>query len=359
MQLGCTKKLQDFLKENAQPARKDIDPFYTWSGALVTLCRRKAVIVVNDAAHCGFVLLGIKVANLKQIDALILDGIRQMLLCEKIAPTLVEKYLQECGEVHYTKTKNASAVARLNQYCKRVGYFEDDMVVGEMFQQAILQRVNHDYYQEDGNYKDTREELRRQFSEHYAVEQPCECTMAVVNVKIVDVPCFRQVRIPADTTLWQLHVVIQNALCWHDCHLHEFRTTDDLPLDIVYPEYAHLAMPGDFDQDTGPIEKVLTVQEAFRENPKLQYIYDFGDDWEHELELARFEEHSTDITPTCIMGSGDAPPEDVGGSYSFEKFLQVIKNPAAPEYTQMQHWATMQRWETFNREKVNARLRHM
>ena len=88
-------------------------------------------------------------------------------------------------------------------------------------------------------------------------------------MKIVDISCFRQLRLPADATLWQLDFLIQNALCWHDCHLHEFRTTEDLPLDIAYPEYAYLAVPGDFEQDTGPIEKVLTVQEAFQENPKL------------------------------------------------------------------------------------------
>lgn len=299
MQLGCTKKLQDFLKKKAELAQKDIDPFYTWSASLVTVCRRKAIIAVNDATHCGFVLLGIKASNLKQIDTLILDGIRQMLLCENIAPALVEKYLEDCGEVQYTKTKSRSDVARLNQYCMRVGYFEMDMVIGQMFQQEILHRINNDYYQEEGQYKDTREELHRQFAQHYAVEQPCECTMAVVNIKLLEVPCFRQVRIPANMTLWRLSKVIQAAFCWRGCHLHEFRTLDDLPLDIAYPEYAHLAISGDFELDAGPIEKVLTVQEAFEQNAKLQYIYDFGDNWEHEITLVRFEEHSTDVTPTC------------------------------------------------------------
>lgn len=163
------------------------------------------------------------------------------------------------------------------------------MVVGKMFQQAIMNRVNDDCYKENGEYKITRKELRRGFVEHYAVQQPCECTMAVVNIKLLDVPCFRQLRIPADTTLWELNRAIQILLCWRNFHLHEFRTTDDLPLDIAYPEYENLTVPGDYEPDTSPIEKALTVQKAFEENKKLQYIYDFGDNWEHEIELVRLK----------------------------------------------------------------------
>lgn len=59
------------------------------------------------------------------------------------------------------------------------------------------------------------------------------------------------------------------------------------------------------------------------------------------------------------MGSGDAPPEDVGGSGGFEEFLEVIQNPASQEYEQANQWAEMQRWSRFDRDKVNERLEFM
>lgn len=60
MQIGCTKKLQDYLKEKISPVDVTIDPFFSWSASLVTVNRRKTIVIVNDYSRCGFVLYGVK-----------------------------------------------------------------------------------------------------------------------------------------------------------------------------------------------------------------------------------------------------------------------------------------------------------
>ena len=35
-------------------------------------------------------------------------------------------------------------------------------------------------------------------------------------------PIWRELLVPARYTFWELHVAIQNAMGWHDYHLHEF-----------------------------------------------------------------------------------------------------------------------------------------
>lgn len=65
MQLGCTKKLQDYLKRDISPADQLADPFFSWSADLLTINRHKTVSVVNDCTRCGFVLYGVAAKTMK------------------------------------------------------------------------------------------------------------------------------------------------------------------------------------------------------------------------------------------------------------------------------------------------------
>lgn len=37
-------------------------------------------------------------------------------------------------------------------------------------------------------------------------------------------PIWRKIRVPENYSFWDLHVAIQDAMGWADCHLHEFTT---------------------------------------------------------------------------------------------------------------------------------------
>ena len=53
-------------------------------------------------------------------------------------------------------------------------------------------------------------------------------TALQIHVELVDVkpPIWRRLLVPADTTLDQLHLLLQGAFGWTDSHLHGFRQGD-------------------------------------------------------------------------------------------------------------------------------------
>ncbi len=71
MQIGCTKKLQEFLKKDIIQADQDVDPFYTWSSSIMIVNRRRTIVVLHDESRCGFVLYGMTSRHIREIDHII------------------------------------------------------------------------------------------------------------------------------------------------------------------------------------------------------------------------------------------------------------------------------------------------
>ena len=44
-----------------------------------------------------------------------------------------------------------------------------------------------------------------------------------ITLKETHPPVWRRIQVPSTYTFWDLHVAIQDAMGWFDCHLHEFR----------------------------------------------------------------------------------------------------------------------------------------
>ncbi len=63
--------------------------------------------------------------------------------------------------------------------------------------------------------------------------------------------------------------------------------------------------------------------------------------------------------PVCLMGEGNAPPEDVGGISGYEDFLEIMADPNHVEYGDMQKWTQSQWYRNFNMEFINRRLKNI
>jgi hypothetical protein len=67
----------------------------------------------------------------------------------------------------------------------------------------------------------------------------------------------------------------------------------------------------------------------------IRYLYDFGDDWQHVIELERwFENTDTADMPFLLEASGRCPPEDVGGPGGYAAFLTTIAQAAHPGHAE-------------------------
>ena len=47
-----------------------------------------------------------------------------------------------------------------------------------------------------------------------------------ITLKHTKPPIWRRILVPGDLTFWDLHVAIQDAMGWCDCHLHQFEVFD-------------------------------------------------------------------------------------------------------------------------------------
>ena len=91
---------------------------------------------------------------------------------------------------------------------------------------------------------------------------------------------------------------------------------------------------------------------------RFAYVYDFGDDWEHEIVVEKvIAGNAGSERPLCLAGRQQRPPEDWGGPCGYQQFLEAIGDPAHEE-----HQAMLERVdgsfdpELFDLEVVNRAL---
>jgi hypothetical protein len=148
--------------------------------------------------------------------------------------------------------------------------------------------------------------------------------------------------VPADTTLSRLHEVIQVAFGWNGGHLHVFET--------AYGSY------GIADRELGhQAEKPVTLEQvAPRAGDKLQYVYDFGDDWTHEIVVEKVTDRQPLVPyPRCVGGRRAAPPEDCGGVWGYADLLEIMEDPNHPEHSDRLEWLALESAAEFDPVRFN------
>ena len=71
----------------------------------------------------------------------------------------------------------------------------------------------------------------------------------------------------------------------------------------------------------------------------MVYVYDFGDDWRHQVGLEKILPLEGAKKPVCLAGERRCPPEDVGGPFGYEEFLEAIFEPGHEEFAHFRGWA--------------------
>lgn len=158
-----------------------------------------------------------------------------------------------------------------------------------------------------------------------------------ITLRGIKPPIWRRIQVPKTYNFYDLHVAIQDAMEWSDYHLHAFSITNPSTGKKV-----SIGIPDD-DFDWGVIYKAgwkLKIADFFtKENNKASYMYDFGDNWAHTIKLEKILPRDKDIKyPRCVAGKRASPPEDCGGVWGYQEFLEAISNPNHPEHEDMINW---------------------
>jgi hypothetical protein len=141
---------------------------------------------------------------------------------------------------------------------------------------------------------------------------------------------WRRLLVPADMTLAKLHGALQVAMGWTNSHLHCFEITG-----------RRIGMVG-VEEDSPELEDERRVRVASvlpEKGAKLLYRYDYGDDWEHVLEVEEVAAPDRRLAyPLCIAGARSCPPEDCGGAGGYEDLLRALAKPEDERHDELLAW---------------------
>jgi hypothetical protein len=175
-----------------------------------------------------------------------------------------------------------------------------------------------------------------------------------VTLSRISPPIWRQLLVRGDINLGLLHHVIQVAMGWTDSHLHQFFIGEKR---YSNPSFELDDFPGeDFTLDE--YEAVL-MDLAPRAGRKIEYEYDFGDDWHHLIRVEKIlaPDPARKVLAECIGGARACPPDDCGGAGGYQALLDALKHPEWPRYRELLEWLGGPfDSEAFDLDGVNRRL---
>jgi len=146
-----------------------------------------------------------------------------------------------------------------------------------------------------------------------------------IELKGIEPRIWRKIQVDANIKLDELHHVIQIAMGWTNSHLYSFKIGNE---EFSLKEY---------EVDTEYQDSMKHRLMEFSEE-EFVYLYDFGDYWEHQIQIVQKLKGKEPYKALCVDGRGKCPPEDVGGIPGFMEFLKAMKDDNHPERDSYIEW---------------------
>lgn len=363
MLIKCTKKLLDEIK--VKPCEADTPDFYSWHANITIINRHKAVILINDATRTVVLLYGLKAAEFKRLDTIIVAAIKETVLSYGINQELTDKYITKAGSITYTKTDSKSILGHLNHVTAIIPYYQDKLKLTEYNQRIFNERMaDYMFIVNDAAFypKDVLLEYMASLEAGEAFEDEKTAIskrafQLKVRILLDDFDVWRRIIVPSDITFKNLHFVLQDSFNWLSYHLYNFMVFDNSKDDTAFAlitddEEAESV----FDDGMIIYPEKTPISDFLPKYKKILYSYDYGDGWEHNCEIEKVIDDYSPVFSTCIDGNGDAPPDDVGGEGGFTDFLTAVNDKNNPEHENMTEWGKMQKFKRFDIDKINKKL---
>ena len=138
--------------------------------------------------------------------------------------------------------------------------------------------------------------------------------MAGIVLKIVledtHPPVWRRIIVPADTSFYELHQVIQMIFGWEDMHMHIFEA----------PKRSYEIVAGREDvADNYFLETDIPVSAVAERESWIRYVYDMGDEWRHKIIFEKQIPDYPNDYATLMKVKGNNYMEDTGGIWFGEQ----------------------------------------
>ena len=153
-----------------------------------------------------------------------------------------------------------------------------------------------------------------------------------IELRELEPTIWRRVDVPLSSTLEALHRIIQAAFRWQDHHRYQFligQRAYGVP-SMMDAFFAHKVYKASAVRLQALVERGVD---------RFLYVYDFGDDWRHDVIVEEVRNGAGDTEyPAFVAGAHRCPPENVGGPPGFLEFLEAMFDPDHEEHTQAIEW---------------------
>jgi hypothetical protein len=116
-------------------------------------------------------------------------------------------------------------------------------------------------------------------------------------------------------TLDKLHEIIQGAMGWELAHLYSFH-----------------------NRLGQAIRSGATLAAVARPGDSLVYLYDFGDDWQHEVTVEKAMVKPAGTYPRVVAGRNACPPEDCGGPWGYADLVKTLASRRTARRRELIEW---------------------
>ncbi len=184
-----------------------------------------------------------------------------------------------------------------------------------------------------------------------------------VYIKKISPIIWRRILVRSDSTIVDLHYILQIAFSWNNSYLHQF---------VIRGKCYGISWDGGICFSDNP-HKVKLKDFHFRTKERFIYEYNFFSDWQFEIRIEKTLPLNPKKTyPVCIGGARTAPPEYCSGPRTFmnlkekyslfyihERLLNIPNNEEElenyrKEFNSFKYWLNIERCD---RATVNKWLK--
>ena len=158
-------------------------------------------------------------------------------------------------------------------------------------------------------------------------------------------PVWRRFFVPENMTFQNLADVLIAVMGWNGSHLSAFEMPKS-GMNIVANPWSD-----DEEQFGERNGKTVKLTDLLPGEKKFIFVYDMGDNWEHEVVIEDVRENYPALYPAVLAYEGDCPPDDSGGVWGY---MEMRAEDDEDKKAWLEENST-----TYDMETTNALLREL
>ncbi len=169
-------------------------------------------------------------------------------------------------------------------------------------------------------------------------------------------PIWRKIKVDENTSFEHFHYINQATFGWDNSHPFVFSPKGYGSYPKINSDYYGGFLPDGVeisDAETFPQGEIydageIKLKDYFKKpKQKIVYIYDFGDDWTHIIELVKITDEKLEH-PVCVSGKGSNLMDDSGGIWGFYNMVEAVNDPKHPNHENYMEWFGMEEGEKWD-----------